>query len=137
MELDVALILQLVECLGNVQACLAKYACQAFHLYAYSLGSLHVVASHPNELRYASLYALWGVVPYGMALHLRLAADEVKQVYGEDLVFCEFAEKVLLVNHECGAATFCNVVALECRVLAEQRVGFHCEWCLDLFGERV
>ena len=126
MEFDVALVLQFVECLGNIKTCLAKYACQAFHLYANPLGPLYVVASHPYELRYSSFYALWGVVPYGMALHLRLAADEVKQVYGEDLVFGEFAEKVFLVNHECGAAAFCNVVALECRVLAEQRVGFHC-----------
>ena len=74
----VAFVLQFVECLRYVQACLAQYAGKAFHLYLQALAAGKAVAAHADELYNASFDACGGVVPYGVALHLGAAAYEVE-----------------------------------------------------------
>ena len=85
-QCEVSGILHFVQRLGYVEPCLAQQCCQAFHLYGYVLLALLCLATCCNELRYAPVQAGAVISPGAAVKLLCLAADNVEQVDGEDVV---------------------------------------------------
>ena len=79
-------ILHVVECLGDVESCLAEQCCKALHLNRYVLLAFLSLAMVGNELYYASVKGGAVVVPYALIHLLCSAADDVQQVDGKDIV---------------------------------------------------
>jgi hypothetical protein len=68
---------------------------------------------------------------------LSFIADYVQQVYRENVVFREFAEKEMLVEYEDCTILFGNVVSLVFGASSEKRVWLYGEWSFYCFVQRV
>ena len=79
---------------------------KCFHLYIDVFASADGLTSCCYEMCNASFNVGRSVFPYVFFLLLYFSANEIKQVYEKNFVFCEFTEKELLVYEKHSAATF-------------------------------